>query len=165
MIPNYKLRICVLCGKQYKPRNSNAKHCQDCMSESHRINARRQYYEKTKHPCPKCGRPCKGKICQKCTSTYHYYDKCHGYIHLRMPDYPSAQKNGTILEHRYVMEQFLGRQLASGEVVHHLNGVRHDNRIQNLAIVGKHSHPGKTYIKLLQKRIKDLEAKLSQQRF
>lgn len=166
MIANYKSRICVLCGKEYKPNNSNAKHCSpECMAESCRIRARKYYYEKRKHPCIICGQSCKASICQSCSSVHRYYDKHGGYVYLRIPNYPSAQKNGTILEHRYVMEKFLGRQLTRDEIIHHLNGIRNDNRIENLAIVGKHSHPSKSYIKSLQKRVRKLEAQLSQQRF
>ena len=43
-------------------------------------------------------------------------------------------------EHRYVMEEFLGRKLRENEVVHHINGVRVDNRIENLMVMLKKEH-------------------------
>jgi hypothetical protein len=55
---------------------------------------------------------------------------------------PPRNASGMMSEHVLVMEHKLGRRLLRGESVHHLNGVRDDNRPENLELWASAHHPG-----------------------
>lgn len=57
-----------------------------------------------------------------------------GYRYFERRDHPNASKHGMIAEHRLVMSEHLGRPLQPNEEVHHRNGDRLDNRIENLEL-------------------------------
>lgn len=73
--------------------------------------------------------------------TQEGHSRERGYAVIWNPGHPLARKNGYVLEHRLVMSQHLGRILTPDEHVHHINGNRLDNRIDNLELVSRNSHP------------------------
>lgn len=83
------------------------------------------------------------KIKEKKIDTYHkgYSISWNGYKRVKAPlDHPYKDKKGYIMEHRLIVEQHIGRYLTKDEEVHHLNGDKLDNRIENLAILSKKEH-------------------------
>lgn len=129
-------RTCIQCKLIFKP-SSRHKRCPSCRA----IN------DKAKSFC-KCGnnKNPKSFICQTCfikinkgsTSiawkggvTRHKA----GYLMVRKTDHPRAKSNsGYVFEHILVMEEKIGRYLYTNENVHHINGIKDDNRPENLEL-------------------------------
>ena len=66
-----------------------------------------------------------------------------GYVLIWEPTHPNAKLAGYIHEHRLVMSKYLGRPLESYEFIHHKNGIKDDNRLENLELLTKNVHRGK----------------------
>lgn len=104
------------------------------------------------HACGGCGKQrwvafLKGKprnlLCCSCANRLISWKrgrmKQDGYIKVSLNPsdffYPMTDKKGGVLEHRLIMAKHLNRCLLPWEVVHHKNGVRNDNRLENLELL------------------------------
>lgn len=131
------LFICLQCGKEF-PRlkchikNKNKTFC--CAKCANEYNTPLSATTGSQHPSWKGGR--------RKTSG--------GYIHLWKPEHPNANSDGCILEHRFVMEQIIGRLLLPNETVHHKNGKRDDNRPENLELFASQHGKGQSVSDLIQ---------------
>lgn len=63
-----------------------------------------------------------------------------GYLDILTPNHPYCNSRGYVEEHRLVMEKHLGRVLLPTERIHHINGIKTDNRIENLMLFSNHSN-------------------------
>lgn len=77
------------------------------------------------------------------------------YLYALVPNHPNATKNGYVLYHRIVVENNIGRLLTKDEIIHHKDGNKKNNNIENLEIVtaGEHAkhhvlERGKIYAKI-----------------
>lgn len=168
---------CGGCGKKYEAYRNDSKWCHDCRGPAHkqRIAARETARY---HPCATCGLPCARKAlrCRACSNrergerqrgpgspTWKGGRTRHsdGYVELNI----DGRK---VLEHRYVWEQAYG-PIPSNVHIHHANGDKTDNRLENLVATDARGHrhrermvnPYEEKVRALEARISELEAELT----
>jgi len=88
-----------------------------------------------------------------------------GYIYVYAPNHPRVKGSKDpnrryIAEHILIWEQVHQRRLPPNWVVHHINGIKTDNRPENLAALKPNSHSTRTLVNLAQERIRALENQL-----
>lgn len=157
--PNWKGgNKCKNCGKHKVDYKSNL--CRSCYIKSLQIKSNNSFY-KHKHTTKS-----KEKISLSKIGNRHYnwkggrvYDS-HGYILLYNPRHPNCNYNGYVFEHRLIIEKYLGRYLKPKEIIHHKNGIRDDNRLKNLRIFNNHSEHATYHIKLRNRIIFFLRARV-----
>ena len=127
---------CDGCGKIFKRKLSELNNSHYCNSQCFYKNYKRKRWNGERrgsnNPNWKGGR----------------FITANGYVFIHKPEYLSANINGYVQEHRLVMEQYLGRYLKLEEDIHHINGIRDDNRIENLMLFENKSKHRKYEIKL-----------------
>jgi hypothetical protein len=97
---------------------------------------RSHYYRFRRHGDPLAGQPRRKRRGEE------GWKGNSGYVSVHIPDHPNASKQGVVLQHTLVMSQVLGRPLRKGENVHHKNGIRDDNRPENLELWRRGQPPG-----------------------
>jgi hypothetical protein len=161
---------CVCCNVIFVTNICNTKYCsRNCyqLAKSRRLNEKRknifitvnciecgwqfQYSKNIGHEIKFCSKKCisfyNSRVSKKfldipscLENSSRKIDKTLGYVRIYVPMHTEANTWGYVYEHRIVAEQIIGRRLNKEEIVHHKNGKRWDNRLENLEVMNKNDH-------------------------
>jgi len=166
---------CQECKARFEAKRKDAKWCLKC--KEGKIKERSWSFEKRKtKQCIDCGKPIYRRSirCHLCDNKSRVESNkgannpnwkggrtqtTDGYITIKAKR--PGKKSPNQLEHIVVWEEANGI-IPQGWVIHHLNGVRDDNRLENLFAMPRKRHSPKLVFKPYEERIKHLEAKLDE---
>jgi len=165
--------LCQECNQQFEARRSDAKWCPTCKIVKEKEKLAR--YEK-RHPniCKDCGKSIirRATRCHLCDNKSRM-ESNRGENNPNWKGGKSRQSDGYVYilgkrpnrKHRYQLEHIMVWEKANGElpkgwVIHHLNGIKDDNRLENLAAMPRKGHNPRFIVQPYQERIRQLEAEL-----
>jgi len=175
-------RNCIICGKVFEPNSGYQKACTIECSKINKKERAKIYNNMNKEKKKKYHKEYSRKyyiknrnrlVTRRKLLMHNFYNlgewkvakisssriSKNGYKILQFKKYDDV----SVLEHRYIMMKYLNRILNQDEIIHHINGNKIDNRIENLKLIKGRSMHEKKYGKLieeisnLEKRIKYLE--------
>ena len=167
--------VCRDCNQGFEAKRSDALRCVTC----HRAH-RKEYLREYEHGhrrgiCPDCGRDIAARAnrCRPCENKIRVQryvgganpnwrngrTHAYGYTFVRTKTGNGGGAAYTA-EHRLVWEAAHG-PLPEGYVVHHLNGIKEDNRLENLAAMARREHNPRLIVAPYEARIKELEERLA----
>lgn len=137
--------FCLECGKERQRHGRSVKYCNSCaLKRSYQRNPsglEKRRLQSRNYNRLKRGIPLDLPLMRAVNGKGHLNKA--GYRIVYEPNHPNAiTKKGNIGEHTLVMSIHLKRALKKGESVHHINGIRDDNRIENLELWHRSQPPG-----------------------
>ena len=151
---------CQHCGVEFERARNDAKWCDRCRKAG--------MHEGASLVCPDCGsyKWADAKRCHTCENRIKWGRRgeknqnwrggrtlSEGYILIRVGAGKDAKY---IYEHRLVWEKAHG-PIPEGHIIHHLNGIKNDNRLENLAALPRNAHSGSAVLNVFKTRIRQLE--------
>ena len=162
---------CPICKKSFYPKNQGIGKIQRYCSKECSVKARTGIGYKEKKVCKTCGKSflvhteSQAKKRKYCSSEC-FYEKTAGkrkkvsggkYIKIYI------RGRGNVWEHRYIMEQELGRRLNSWEQVHHIDNNPENNAIENLMLVKPKEHNIYTIMEKVIRKLRKENRKLKEE--